>query len=124
MITGNSRPLCLCPASTLGSTCFVKNSLCQSNPCLHGGTCVVLYILTNIYSYVCVCSDAFDGDHCQSPRKILDITVMLSAHSMFQRANILATTVFYSNFHGRTFELLIQYQQVFDGLTVCHLVYN
>ena len=29
IITGNQQPLCLCPASTFGKTCYVKNDNCR-----------------------------------------------------------------------------------------------
>ena len=116
MIRGNQRPLCLCPASTFGSTCFVKNDPCRPNPCLHGGTCVAAYDVTNINSYVCVCSDGFEGDHCQSPGGIVDMTIKLSSDSMLQTADVLAVTVSYSDVHPKTFEFVVRRQQVFDTL--------
>ena len=64
MITGDQRPLCLCPVSTFGRTCFLENNECQFNPCLHGGTCIVAYDITDTNAYLCICTDAFEGNHC------------------------------------------------------------
>ena len=125
MITGNQRPLCVCPALTFGSTCFVKNDQCQPNPCLHEGTCVVVYNITNIDSYLCICSDAFDGDHCQSPRGIVDITIVLSSDSVLQTGDVLAATVSYSDTFTDALELRVRHQQVFDTLpSHIQLIYN
>jgi hypothetical protein len=116
ILTGNQQPLCLCSASTFGNTCYLKNNNCRNNPCLHGGSCVVTYELTDTNNYTCLCTDLFAGDHCQFPKGIVDITFVLSPESTLQTIDVVATTVSYSNYDDTSLRFNIRHQQVYDGL--------
>lgn len=37
----------------------------QSNPCFNGGTCLVQYNSNDPDEYVCICTNLFEGNHCQ-----------------------------------------------------------
>ena len=125
MIIGHQQPLCLCPVSTFGKTCFIQSNQCQSNPCLHGGTCFLTYDVSDIRTYFCICTDGFEGDYCQTPRSIVDITILLSSNSMVQRDDVRATTVSFSYSIKKTWILPVHYQQVFDTLpSRIQLVYD
>ena len=97
----------------------------QSNPCLHEGTCVVRYDVTDINVYFCICTDGFEGDYCQSRRRRVDITIFLSSKSMFETADVRAATISYSYVDSETFQLSVRYQQVFETLPLeIQLIYD
>jgi hypothetical protein len=116
IIRGNEQPLCLCPASTFGRTCYLKNDNCRNNPCLHGGSCVVAYDLTDTDKYTCLCTDSFTGDHCQLPNGMVQVTFVLSSDYMMQAANAVATTVLFSDYDDKTLRAILRHQQVYDRL--------
>lgn len=53
---------CLCDPGFVGDLCQTSNNLCDSNPCLNGGTCS----LTNsrLMGYACTCAPGFTGMLC------------------------------------------------------------
>jgi hypothetical protein len=116
ILTGNQQPLCLCSASTFGTTCYLKNNNCRNNPCLHGGSCVVTYELADTDEYTCLCTDSFTGDYCQFPKGTVDITFVLSSVSTLQTTDAVATTVSYSNYDAKSLRFNIRHQQVYDAL--------
>jgi hypothetical protein len=61
ILKGNQQSLCLCSASTLGNTCYLKNDNCRNNPSLHGGSCVVPYELADTDDYACLCANSFNN---------------------------------------------------------------
>jgi hypothetical protein len=116
ILTGNEHPLCLCPASTFGSSCYLKNDQCRNNPCLHGGSCVVTYNVTDMNDYICVCTDLFEGNHCQFPRGIVDITNVLSSDSTLTAVDVVAASVSFSDYQIPSLNLDIRHQQVYDSM--------
>ena len=117
ILTGNEQhPLCLCPISTFGPRCYFKNDHCQQNPCLNGGTCIVTYNLTNVDQYMCICTNSYEGNHCQLSKGIVKINLVLSSNSTSQIGNVVAATVFYSDYDLETFRFIIRHQQVYSGL--------
>jgi hypothetical protein len=116
MLTENQYPLCLCPVSTFGSSCYIKDNNCQKNPCLHGGSCLLTYDLTDISSYTCLCTDSFEGDHCKMLKGTVNIIIVLSPNSTLQLSDVVATTVSYSDYDQRSFRFLVRHQQVYNTL--------
>jgi hypothetical protein len=115
-ITGNQKPLCLCPASTFGNTCHLKNDHCRKNPCLNGGTCTPAYNLVDISQYICLCTDSFEGSHCQFPRSMVNIIVISSSNPLLQTNGIIATTISYNDYDEKSLRLIISHQQVYNTL--------
>ena len=119
------HPLCLCPASTFGSRCYLKNGYCQSNPCLNGGSCIATYSLTDINNYTCLCTDSFEGDHCQMPKGMVNIRLMLSSNSALKTTDVVATTILYSDYEIPSLRFMVREQQVYSGLpSSFKLIYN
>ncbi len=116
IIRGNQQPLCLCSTSSFGDRCYLKNDNCRNNPCLHEGTCVVDYNLAYIDKYTCLCTDSFEGDHCQFPRETVEITFVLSSDFKLQMNHVIATTVSYNDYDKKTLHFNIRHQQVYDAL--------
>ncbi|XP_038075882.1 delta-like protein C [Patiria miniata] len=52
---------CLCPYTYYGLKCQHRNSACDDNPCMFGGTCLVIN-----ERYECRCPSGIYGDHCQA----------------------------------------------------------
>ncbi len=125
IFTQNQRPFCLCPASTFGNLCYFKNDKCRKNPCLNGGSCIVTYDWTDTNNYTCLCTDLFAGDHCQFSKGMVDITFMLSSDSKLQIADVVATTVSYSDYHIPSLRFNVRHQQVYDTLpSYLKLIYS
>jgi hypothetical protein len=116
ILTGNQQPLCLCPASTFGNSCYLKNDHCRKSPCLNGGSCIVTYDLTDTDNYICLCTDSFAGDHCQFPRGMVSITIIRSPNTTLQTADVAATTVSYSDYFVPSLRFDVRHQQVYDTL--------
>jgi hypothetical protein len=124
-LTGNQHPLCLCPASTFGTTCYLKNDNCRKNPCLHEGSCIVTYDWTDTNSYVCLCTDLFVGDHCQYPKGMVLIKFLLSSDSKLHTADIIATTVSFNDYEIPLLRFNIRHQQVYGTLpSQLELIYS
>lgn len=124
-LTGNQKPLCICPTSTFGNTCHLKINHCQKNPCLEGGTCVITYNSADISTYTCLCSDLFEGNHCEFPKGAVNIMIIPSSNSLLQISDIIATTISYSDFHDATLRLNARHQEVYDALpSHLHLTYS
>ncbi|XP_063140333.1 protein crumbs homolog 2 isoform X2 [Rattus norvegicus] len=51
--------LCSCPPGFAGLTCQEDTDECQSEPCLHGGTCS-----DTVAGYICQCPEAWGGHDC------------------------------------------------------------
>jgi hypothetical protein len=121
-LTGNQNPLCLCPTSTFGYSCHLKNYNCPKHPCLNGGSCIVTYDLFDTNNYICVCTDSFTGDHCQYSKGIVDISLVLSS---LKAADVIAITVSYNDYHNQSLRFAIRHQQVYDTLpSHLQLIYN
>jgi Notch-like protein len=50
---------CDCLAGYEDKNCSTQSSLCDSNPCLHGGACV-----DGLNSFTCTCAAGYTGDTC------------------------------------------------------------
>ena len=108
--------MCLCPTSTFGIQCYFKNDFCEQNPCLNGGTCIVTYDFTDINKFICICTDLFQGIYCQIPKRMVDITFILSKISALQTTDVVATTVFYSDYEPSSLRFVERHQQVYASL--------
>lgn len=116
VLTGDRSPLCICPVSTFGNTCHIKNDRCQSNPCLNGGTCFMAYDMTDINKYICLCTDLYNGEQCQYSNGIVEITIISSSNSTSQTFDVAAITVSYNNYDLQTLRFDIQHQQVYNTI--------
>ena len=113
ILTGNQHePFCLCPILRFGPRCYFRNDHCQLNPCLNKGTCIVTYNLTNVNQYICVCSEFYEGNHCELSKGMVNINI----NSSLEINDILATTVFYNNYDQETLSFIIRHQQVYSSL--------
>lgn len=103
----------------------IKSNLCQSKPCLNGGTCDVTYDSRNINDYLCQCTDSFRGSHCQYPNSMVDISIILSSNSTVQTDDIIAVTVSHNDYNDETLALDHQYQRIHKTLpSHLTLIYN
>jgi stress-induced morphogen len=83
---------------------------------LHAGGCVVLDDLADTDHYVCLCTDSFEGDHCEIPKGMVKIKFMLSSDSSLQRSDVAATTVSFNDYDFQSLRFLLRHQQVYDTL--------
>jgi hypothetical protein len=117
ILAGNQQqPLCLCPVLTFGLRCYLKNDYCERNPCLNGGSCIVTYDFTDINNYTCICTDLFEGNHCQLLKGMVHIKFMLSPNSELQTTDVVATTVLYNDYETQSLRFIVRHQQVYSGL--------
>ena len=117
ILTDNQQhPLCLCPLLRFGKRCYLRNDYCSKNPCLNGGSCIIRYELTDRNENICICTDSFQGDHCQFPKGMVNITFMFSSDTVLQADDVVAATVFYSNYQIPSLRFIIRHQQVYTGL--------
>ena len=125
IITGNQDPFCLCPASTFGNTCYIKHDKCQQNPCLNGGTCVTVYDTHTMNRYICVCTDLYEGEHCQHPRGMVVLTFVSSSNSILQTNNVAATTISFNDYHNKSLDFSVRHRQVYNTIpSHLTLIYN
>lgn len=124
-LTGNQYPLCLCPASRFGKSCYLRNTNCQINPCLNGGSCVVLYDFADVNKYICLCTGSFEGHFCQFPKGIVNIKIASRPFLTLKSARIVATTVSYNDYNVESLRFIVRHQQVFHDLpTNIKLIYT
>ncbi|CAF3723135.1 unnamed protein product [Rotaria sordida] len=63
-----SSSICLCPSGRFGHRCYLVESSCQSQTCLHGERCVIKdirYRYSNQNQSICICPQGCTGDHCE-----------------------------------------------------------
>ncbi|CAF2543175.1 unnamed protein product [Rotaria sp. Silwood2] len=69
--------ICVCPLNKFGSRCYLKRSICQStnNPCQHNGFCIAIDDRINLYGFICVCKEGYQGERCQYKSNQIDIHI-------------------------------------------------
>ena len=115
-ISDDQYPLCICPASTFGTSCHLKNNNCRQNPCLNGGSCIVTYHINNTNNYICRCTKRYRGEYCQYPRERVFIRFMLSSNSRVQATDVAAITVSFSDYKIPFLHLDLRHQRVHGNL--------
>jgi hypothetical protein len=74
------------------------------------------YDLDHVDEYTCLCTDLFQGDHCQFSRETVEITFVLSSDSALQTNDVVATTVSYSDYDTEILRFNVRHQQVYGAL--------
>ena len=116
VLTNTEYPFCLCPLGYFGPRCNLRYEHCDSSPCSNNGSCHLTFDPSGITSFFCVCSKLFYGDLCQFERHA--VRIELNASNIQQSV---VSVVQYYNVHNNTLKLLLQHQQVYEGLpTVLH----
>ncbi|CAF1435934.1 unnamed protein product [Adineta steineri] len=64
-INGPILPLCICPLGSFGPRCYIRNEVCESNPCGINSTCHATYDPSGEKPFFCVCPQQYYGDQCQ-----------------------------------------------------------
>ncbi|CAF1260817.1 unnamed protein product [Rotaria sordida] len=69
--------ICVCPLNKFGSHCYLKRSICQSinNPCQHNGLCIPIDEHINLYGFICICKEGYQGKRCQYKSNQIDIRI-------------------------------------------------
>lgn len=57
--------VCVCPLRKFGSYCYLKQSICQSNPCQNDGLCVPSDDRIASQSVTCFCKTGYFGSRCE-----------------------------------------------------------
>jgi hypothetical protein len=109
--TKNNKPYCICPLSHMGEHCNLKYDACLSNPCLNDGTCFSKDDPSGENSYLCNCSERFYGSQCQDENLSIHINL-----NMTKTLSVRAAAVQFYDSHLFSFVLLIQHQQIYNGL--------
>jgi hypothetical protein len=107
-----NKPYCICPLGHFGPHCNLKYDECNSNSCLHNGTCFPIYDSSGENPYLCICSEHFYGSQCQNEKASVHINL-----NMTKTLSARATVVQLYNIVTRSFVLQIQYQQIHNGLS-------
>jgi hypothetical protein len=101
--TCNNRSICACPLNIFGPRCFLKHSICQSNPCQHGGLCIPDDERVSDNGFSCICPQGFSGASCQ----ISDTKIIINFDTMPIPSSIFAHFItIYSNAHPMPITML------------------
>ncbi|CAF1639620.1 unnamed protein product [Didymodactylos carnosus] len=65
------KSLCICKEGYVSPNCYLKNTICESFPCLNNGTCYSYPNENN--SYKCICPIGYDDARCQNQVPFLNI---------------------------------------------------
>jgi stress-induced morphogen len=76
----------------------------------------VLYDLANTDHYICLCTDSFEGDHCEIPKGMVKIKFILSSDTSLHKSDVAATTVSYNDYDFQSLRFILRHQQVYDTL--------
>jgi hypothetical protein len=106
-----NKPYCICPLGYFGPRCNLKYDECNSDSCLNNGTCFPNYDPSGENSYLCNCSQRFYGSQCQYEKASVHIDL-----NMTKTLSVRATVVQLCNYHSNSFMLLIEHQQIYNGL--------
>ncbi|CAF5101242.1 unnamed protein product, partial [Rotaria sp. Silwood1] len=60
-----NRSICICPLGKFGPRCYLKSTVCISNPCLNSGECIVGDEKIAETDYYCLCPEGFMGLICE-----------------------------------------------------------
>jgi hypothetical protein len=83
------------------------------------------YDLADFDKCTCLCTDLFEGDHCQVPRGTVEITFVLSSDSTLQTNEVVATTVSYNDYGMEIWRFNVRHQQVYGALpSYLKLIYS
>jgi hypothetical protein len=66
--------------------------------------------------YICVCTNLFEGNHCEFPRGTVDMTIVLPSDSTLKASDVVAATVAFSDYQIPSLNLDIRHQQVYDSM--------
>ncbi|CAF1074452.1 unnamed protein product [Adineta steineri] len=88
-----SPSICVCPLHTFGSYCYLKRSICNSNPCQHDGTCIPSDDRVDLQSIMCICKEGYYGSRCEysSSRIILRLDKTIVSTSSFVLIHFIRT---------------------------------
>ena len=112
LISDARDPFCICPLGYFGPRCYLKFSLCDSNPCLNNGSCIYTYESYGGDAFQCNCSKSFYGDRCQYAK--VAIQVRLNTTSIINGSPRASTIQFY-DVDLKTFKLILRHQQITKG---------
>ena len=73
-----SDSICLCPPDRFGARCHLSHSVCHSQSCLNGGTCVPIdTVFTSIIGVfpACMCPEGYVGDRCEDRQQLTQIDI-------------------------------------------------
>ena len=105
-IETNGRSICICPLDRWGPRCYLRNTICQSSPCLNNGQCII-----TDEEFFCICSKGFSGDRCE----LEDTKIMVSFDRNIQLSETMLVHFIEVQHHapvrnGSTFQSIPLYQ--------------
>ncbi|CAF1031787.1 unnamed protein product [Didymodactylos carnosus] len=80
VVFNNQKAKCICPLGKYGPECYINYDPCANVVCENNGSCLPLD--NRNFGYVCVCSDAFKGTHCEMTARLTNILINISATSL------------------------------------------
>ncbi len=116
ILTSNQQPLCLCPLNFYGPTCYLKYTVCESQPCANNGICIGIFDPAEVRPYRCKCIADFYGENCEYERIPVRIQMNLSSRTTFSPTIVLASVVQYFDLELFRFDLHLKHQQLSSGL--------
>jgi hypothetical protein len=112
ILTSNQQPLCLCPLNYYGPRCYLKYTVCESQPCANNASCTELFDPTEVRRYHCKCTTKFYGRNCEYERIPLRIQMKSSSLTTLCPTSVLALVVQYFDLEPLKIDLYLQYQQL------------
>ena len=110
-LSNTLNPFCVCPLGRFGARCNLRHDECDSNPCLNNGTCHHTYDPSGERRFVCLCSQLFRGDLCQSEKMSVRVDIV----NMTVTEPVAVVAQLY-DVHKHSLELQFVHQQVYKGL--------
>jgi hypothetical protein len=111
LLVKKNKVYCICPWGHFGPRCNLKYNECNLNSCLNNGTCVPNYDPSGEKPYECNCSQRFYGSQCENEKASVHIDL-----NMTETLSARATVVQLYKYHAVSFMLLIEHQQIYNGL--------
>ncbi|CAF3596516.1 unnamed protein product [Rotaria sp. Silwood1] len=106
ILTNVNHSLCIGPLDRFEPHCYLHHGECYSNSCLNNGTCHLIYDPNDQRLSICQGKKDFHGDKYQYEKESIRIHINRTDLS-------LVSVVQFCDINITTFELLVQYQQVF-----------
>ena len=103
----NGRSICICPVQKIGPRCLFQTP-CTQSLCHNGGLCVPEYIRqyrTRRDSYRCICTDRFEGAHCNISKTLITFGFIDIERYGFMSIHILSSVI---NFRRDSQEIIFK----------------
>lgn len=87
--------ICVCSLHQFGSYCYLKQSICEPNPCQNNGICIPSDNRIDLQTFICFCKQGYYGSRCEysSTQIILNLDETIISTSSFVYAHFVTARV-------------------------------